>query len=208
MKRILCYGDSNTWGFNPLTKDRFDHETRWTRILASNLGRDYEVIEEGLNGRTTIWDDPFDSSKNGRTYLAPCLESHSPLDLVTIMLGTNDLKKQFHLSAQEIANGVGTLVRLVQGSWAGHEGKAPPVLLLAPPPATTLSEFADEFEDAQAKSGQFGRLFYQVAQELRCAYLDTATIIVSSPLDGIHFEASEHRKLGVAVAGKVKELIG
>ncbi len=83
MKRILCYGDSNTWGYNPISKDRYDENIRWTRVLARNLGADYEIIEEGLNGRTTVWDDPLEGNmRSGLTYLYPCLETHCPVDLV------------------------------------------------------------------------------------------------------------------------------
>lgn len=208
MKRILCYGDSNTWGYDPVTQDRFDAETRWPRVLVQALGRDYEVIEEGLGGRTTVWDDPTEGYRNGREYLIPCLESHRPLDLVIILLGTNDLKKQFSLSAYEIAQGAGVLVRVVQGSQSGREGLGPQVLLLAPPPTGTLTEYAEMFEDAGSKSQEFSEHYGRVAKELGCAYLDTSMVIVSSPLDGIHFEGGEHRKLGKTVAMKVKELIG
>ena len=91
MKTILCFGDSNTWGYNPENGQRFGPEERWTGILRNSLGEDYRVIEEGLNGRTTLWDDPIAGFKNGLDYLMPCLESHMPFDLITIMLGTNDL---------------------------------------------------------------------------------------------------------------------
>lgn len=207
MKRILCFGDSNTWGHDPVKQDRFDADTRWPRVLGQALGRDYEVIEEGLGGRTTVWDDPIEGYKNGREYLVPCLESHRPLDLVIILLGTNDLKKRFSLSAYDIAQGAGVLVRVAQVSQSGREGKGPPVLLLAPPPTAALTEYAEMFEGAGEKSRKFAAHYQRVAKELGCAYLDTAGVIVSSPLDGIHFEGGEHRKLGKAVAAKVKELI-
>ena len=125
MKRILCYGDSNTWGYDPVARDRFDAATRWTRVLAASLGADYEIIEEGLCGRTTIWDDPVTEYRNGRTYLIPCLDTHCPLDLVVLMLGTNDLKSRFSLSAYDIAAGAGVLVDLVQRSEAGRNGRPP-----------------------------------------------------------------------------------
>ena len=208
VKSILCYGDSNTWGYDPVTQNRFDAKTRWPRVLGQTLGHDYEVIEEGLGGRTTVWNDPIEGYKNGREYLIPCLESHQPLDLVIILLGTNDLKKRFSLSAYDIAQGAGVLVRVVQGSQSGREGLAPQVLLLAPPPTVALTENAEMFEDAGGKSQKFPEHYGRVAKELGCAYLDTSIVIVSSPLDGIHFERDEHRKLGKAVAEKVKELIG
>ena len=206
MKHILCYGDSNTWGFDPLTQNRLD--ARWTRVLGQELGAGYEIVEEGLCGRTTIFDDELDAGKNGRTYLTPCLESHRPLDLVIILLGTNDLKAKFKLTTEEIAQGAGELIRIVQTSWVSPNWKGPAVLLLAPPKTSTLTEFAVEFEGAAAISDKFGECFGRVAAELTCPYLDTSTLIVSSPLDGIHLEAGEHRKLGLAVAARVKELIG
>jgi lysophospholipase L1-like esterase len=207
MKRILCYGDSNTWGYDPVTQDRFDKNTRWTGVLGKALGSGWEIIEEGLNGRTTVWDDPIEGYKNGQTYLIPCLESHRPLDLVILMLGTNDLKQRFSLSAYDIAEGVRVLVRIVQSSQAGPDGHAPRVLLLAPPPTATLTDFAEMFEGAERKSQKFSIHYSRVAREMGCAFLDTSTIIVTSPLDGIHLEANEHRKLGQALALKVKALL-
>jgi len=171
------------------------------------LGDAYEIIEEGLNGRTTVWDDPIEGHKNGQGYLIPCLESHRPLDLVIILLGTNDLKKRFSLSAFDIAEGARVLVSIVQGSKAGVSDRAPQVLLLAPPPTTTLTDYAEMFEGAEAKSLKFSAQYHRVAQESGCAFLDTSTVIVSSPLDGIHFEASEHAKLGKAVASQAKRLL-
>ncbi|MCL1979506.1 MAG: GDSL-type esterase/lipase family protein, partial [Proteobacteria bacterium] len=125
IRRILCYGDSNTWGYDPVTMDRFDETTRWPRVAGQVLGHGWEVIEEGLGGRTTVWDDPIEGYKNGRDYLIPCLESHRPLDLVVLLLGTNDLKQRFSLSAYDVAQGAGVLVRVVQASQAGRQGRAP-----------------------------------------------------------------------------------
>ncbi|MCW5845462.1 MAG: hypothetical protein KIT77_29690, partial [Caldilinea sp.] len=105
MKRILCFGDSNTWGYDPVSQDRYARNARWPGVLRQQIGAGYEVIEEGLNGRTTVWNDPIEGYKNGRDYLIPCLETHRPLDLVIILLGTNDLKKRFSLSAYDIAQG-------------------------------------------------------------------------------------------------------
>jgi len=206
MMRILCYGDSNTWGYDPVALNRFDQNTRWTRVLGKALGGDYEIIEEGLNGRTTVWEDPIEGYKNGQTYLIPCLETHRPLDLVTLMLGTNDLKKRFNLSAFDIAEGVRVLVNIIQKSNAGVNGHTPQLLLMAPPPTTTLTEYAEMFEGAGEKSINFSKYYERVAREMGCAFLDTSKIIVSSPLDGIHFEAGEHEKLGQAVAVRVKEM--
>lgn len=207
MSTILCYGDSNTWGYDPATGERFDRNTRWTGILRNTLGDGYWVIEEGLNGRTTVWDDPIELHKNGATYLPPCLETHKPLELVIIMLGTNDLKQRFSLPPSDIAKGAGVLVKIVQKSEVALGDKAPKVLLMAPPPTVTLTEFAEMFEGAGEKSKKFGEYYKAVAEELGCAFLDAGSVIVSSELDGIHFDAPQHRKLGEAVAKKVEELI-
>jgi lysophospholipase L1-like esterase len=208
MKTILCYGDSNTWGYNPATQDRYSRDERWPGILRNEIGAGYLVIEEGLNGRTTVWDDPIEGYKNGKEYLIPCLETHRPIDLVIIMLGTNDLKKRFSLSAFDIANGAGVLVKVVQQSEAGPDGKAPKVLLMAPPPVAKLTEFADMFEGSEEKSKKFSQQYRCVAQELGCDLLDTDEVMVSSDLDGIHFEVEEHQKLGKAVAARVRTIFG
>jgi lysophospholipase L1-like esterase len=201
MKTILCYGDSNTWGYEPATAARYAPDVRWPGILQKELGDTYVVIEEGLCGRTTVWDDPIEGYKNGRAYLTPCLDSHKPLDLVIIMLGTNDLKVRFSLPASDIAKGAGVLVDVVHQSSAGHGDKAPPVLLLAPPPTTTPQEkWLESLGDAAERSKGFSARYAAVAQEKGCRYFDTATVIRTSPIDGVHLEAREHRKLGIAVA--------
>ena len=208
MRRILCFGDSNTWGYDPATEDRFDDQTRWTGVLQAALGADFTVIEEGLNGRTTVWNDPIEGYKNGHDYLVPCLETHRPLDLVVLMLGTNDLKRRFSLSAYDIAQGVAVLLRAISYSKAGRDGHAPRVLLLAPPPVARLTGFAEMFEGSEAKSLLLGQHYRTVAIEYNVAFLDTSTVIRSSDLDGIHFEAEEHTKLGRAVAHEVLALVG
>ena len=159
MKTILCFGDSNTWGYNPENRQRFGPDERWTGILRNSLGEDYRVIEEGLNGRTTLWDDPIEGFKNGLDYLMPCLESHKPFDLITIMLGTNDLKCRFSVSAFDIAESVGVLVRQVQQSQAGPQENAPIPLLIAPPPLAKLNEFEEMFKGGSKKSQLFGNYY-------------------------------------------------
>lgn len=208
MKTVLCYGDSNTWGADPAGPIRFALDVRWPGVMRRALGPDYWVIEEGLNGRTTVWDDPIEGYKNGKEQLIPCLETHRPLDLAIIMLGTNDLKLRFSVPAYDIANGAGVLVDMVQKSAAGSDGGAPQILLLAPPPLATLTGFADMFEGAPAKALKFAAQYARVAQEKGCHFFDTGTVIVSSDLDGIHFEAGEHAKLGRAVAERVKTILG
>ena len=166
------------------------------------------MIEEGLSGRTTVWDDPVEGlHKNGRNYLLPCLESHQPIDLVILMLGTNDLKRRFSVPAADIAASVGALVDIVQKSATGVGASVPQVLLIAPPPVGKLTEYAEMFLDAAEKSGKFAEYYQDVALEYGCWFLDSGEVIVSSDIDGIHFEAEEHARLGAAVARQVKEIL-
>lgn len=208
MKTIICFGDSNTWGYNPDEGKRHDREHRWPLVLAATLGQGYEVIPEGQNGRTTVVEDLIEGPKRGRDYLLPCLESHKPVDLLVIFLGTNDLKHRYGLSAWDIANGAGVLVEMAQSSTFGPQDGSPDVLLLAPPPLGKLTNFADMFEGASEKSRDLGRQYRAVAEELRCHFLNTADVVRSSDLDGIHLEPADQIKLGKAVASKVREIFG
>jgi lysophospholipase L1-like esterase len=203
---ILCFGDSNTWGYSPESKERFSREKRWTGVLGRELGPEVVVIEEGQNSRTTVWDDPVEGSKNGRTYLVPCLESHSPLDLVVLMLGTNDLKKRFSVPAYDIGASVRVLLQIILASAAGRGGKAPAALLLCPAPLGRLSEWAELFEDGTEKSRRLAPHYAQAAQETGCAFLDVGKVTAVSDLDGVHLDARGHEALGRAVAAKVREI--
>ncbi len=207
MRTILCYGDSNTWGYDPTTGERFGREERWPGVLARELGDGYAVIEEGLNGRTTVWEDPIDRHRNGREYLVPCLESHAPLDLVVVALGVNDLKARLDVSASDIADGAGALVETVQKSATGTDGGAPEVLLLAPPSVGDLGDSAEMFEGAPEKSRGFSKHYGRVAEKYGCGLLDLAGLVSVSEIDGIHFEASEHEKIGREVRTRVKDML-
>jgi lysophospholipase L1-like esterase len=208
MKTVLCYGDSNTWGYDPATRTRYSPDVRWTGVLANRLGADYRVIEEGLNGRTTRWDDPIETGRNGLTYLRPCIESHQPLDLIVIMLGTNDLKSRFDLSASDIAQSAAELADMAWRLAHTPGGSQAKVLLVAPPAVSTLTEFDQMFDGAHEKSRQFSR-FYQLAAGWRhLPFFDAGAVIVSSEQDGIHFDPEEHRKLGEALADEIQRLAG
>ena len=214
MKNILCFGDSNTWGFIPesITESfprRHPHEVRWTGVLARELGEGFRVIEEGQNGRTTVHDDPFALVRNAKAVLPAILESHKPLDLVVLMLGTNDLKNVFGVSPSEIAVGAKILAQTILTSDAGLAAKPPRLLLLCPPTIGELSHLPDleaKLTNAQARSQQLPKHYEAVAAALGCAYLNTQEIITPSPVDGIHLDAAAHQKLGQAVAAKIKAL--
>jgi lysophospholipase L1-like esterase len=207
MKEILCFGDSNTWGANP-AGGRFPRDTRWTTVMQGLLGADYAVIEDGLNGRTTVWEDPIEGDKVGKRHLLPSLLSHAPLDLVILMLGTNDLKKRYSAATTDIAQGVGVLLDIIATSRAGVGDGAPPVLVVAPAPLARLSEYGPMFEGGTEKARSFAPLFSQLAAARGCAFLDAGTVVHSSDKDGIHLEASEHRKLAEALAREVKKILG
>lgn len=209
IKTVLCYGDSNTWGSDPETGERFAPDVRWPGVLRRALGEKYWVIEEGLGGRTTVRDDPIEGAhKNGRTYLRACLESHKPIDLMTIMLGTNDLKARFAASASDIAQGAASLAEMALGSGCGPEGGAPLVVLISPPAVGKLTDMAEMFDGSEEKSRRFPDHYRHFAGQCGCDFLDASEIIVSSDLDGIHLEAGEHRKLGEAVADHVRSALG
>jgi lysophospholipase L1-like esterase len=210
MRTILCYGDSNTYGTAPMAHleddRRFGHGERWVSVMRAALGADWWVVEEGLPGRTTVLDDPIEGIyKNGLTYLTPCLESHRPVDIVTIALGTNDLKTRFGMPAGDIAAGAGILVETVAKALAafGHSAK---VLLIAPPPILEVGCLADMFAGGATKSHSFATHYKAVAARLGAGFLDAGSVIASSPIDGIHFDLPEHQKLGQAVAAAVKRL--
>jgi lysophospholipase L1-like esterase len=220
MKTIICYGDSNTYGTMPIdidilekafiaTRYRFPREIRWTGVLQRELGQEYEVIEEGLNSRTTVWDDPTEGiHKNGLKYLLPCLESHAPVDLVILMLGSNDLKAKFSLSAYDIAAGIGVLVNTIQKSGCGQEGKAPEVLILSPAHIGKLTNFADLFgKRSVEESKKLADNYRKIAKLYNCKFMDASRHIEPSDIDGAHFNAEDLENFGKEIAKVVKQII-
>jgi lysophospholipase L1-like esterase len=205
MRAILCYGDSNTWGYVPGAATRYPRGQRWPGALQAALGPDFLVIEEGLNSRTSVLDDPTRvPGRNGLTYLGPCLDSHAPLDLVILMLGTNDLKHRFGLSAYDIAVNVTALLSAIGQSSAGEGGKAPPVLLVSPAHIGPLTALAEMFAGAEEKSRQLAHHYRAAAAQAGCHFLDAAEVVTASAVDGVHWEADQHaalaRRLALAVA--------
>lgn len=208
---VLCYGDSNTYGTvpmeHPFHDERFDFETRWTGIAAARLGAGFSVIEEGLPGRTTVHDDPIEgASRNGKTYLLPCLGSHKPLDAIVLTLGTNDLKTRFSVTPEDIGRSLFALVELVQQCKAGRDGGQPKLLIVAPMPIEEVSFLGEIFTGGAAKSHGLAEKYEAVARHFSAAFLDAGTVIKVSPVDGIHFDAEQHRLLGEAVADKLRAL--
>ncbi|MDR3337276.1 MAG: SGNH/GDSL hydrolase family protein [Treponema sp.] len=217
MKTILIYGDSNTWGYIPGDSGkRYDHKTRWTMALKKLLNEGcppedpaYWIEEEGQNGRTTCREDPVEGDKNGYRQLPPILESHKPLDIVIIALGTNDLKARFNPTAEDVAKGVLRLVETAQTSKTGPGDSAPKALIICPPPVIGNPDnpiFKSMFAGGEKISQELPPYFEQAAKECRATLLKAGDFIKSSSVDGIHFDAGELTKLARAVADVIKKL--
>lgn len=203
-KRILCFGDSLTWGFNPVDCSRFDDDVRWTGVLQNLLGNEYKVIEEGQNGRTISSDDPIEGEKNGLTYLIPCLDSQAPLDAMVIMLGTNDLKIRFGFSAADIAGEMDKFLNKVKLFNEAVLGGNMKVILMSPPHIPDdmqLSPYGDSFGygEGKTKSEQLAMHYKELAKKYQITFLDAAEYVKVSTTDSLHIEADQEALLGKAV---------
>ena len=212
IRTVLCFGDSNTYGAVPTLartgRHRFAPDRRWPGIVRRQLGNGWEVIEEGHPSRTTLHDDPIEGiHKNGLKALAISLESHMPLDLVILMLGTNDLKHRFAMEASDIADSIEVLIRTVQRSEAGPAGTAPCILVVAPPPMHEVDWLGDMFLGGAAKSARLPRLICEAAKRTGATFVDAGEFVESSTIDGIHLDSASHRTLGVELARAIHELI-
>ena len=221
-KRILVFGDSNSWGFVPCNANesttRYDAFTRWPTVMAARLGSGFELVEEGLSGRTTDLDDaqidlPSAHLRgavfNGAKILPALLASHLPLDLVIIMLGTNDLKTRFKRNAREIAIAALGLARLIAECEGGvaTSYSTPKVLLVAPPPIGTKFHDPAEWAGSHQKSLELGSALRDAAAVANLPFLDAGKVIGTDGIDGIHFSAEAQKKLGEAVAKKVLHIL-
>jgi len=208
MKNILCYGDSNTYGLKSDLISRFPRDERWTGILQKALGGDYYIIEEGLGGRTTVWDDPIEEYKNGKAYLLPCLDSHKPLDLVIIMLGTNDLKCRFSVSSFDVGAGMENLIKTVLKSDAGYEEKPPQILLVTPVPIKSVGNIDLDrmLPDAEEKSRELGDYYKAIAKRYGIHYLDPAGQVEVNELDGIHYTEKGHRQMAELIEKEIRTI--
>jgi lysophospholipase L1-like esterase len=208
-RTILCYGDSNTHGTMPMpdlgSMGRYDRQTRWPGQLAALLP-DWQVIEEGLPGRTTVHDDPVEGAhRNGLTVLPAILESHRPVDVVILMLGTNDLKQRFSVNALDIALSLERLVLAIRASGCGPGGTAPGVILVAPPPILEVQDLGVMFAGGEAKSQQLGARIAAVARGLGVPFVDAGSLIGVSEIDGIHYDEPAMAALAQAFAQAVTD---
>lgn len=193
MKTVLCFGDSNTWGADPRDISRFPYQVRWPTALQRSLGEDWLVIPEGLSNRTTGFDDPLIPERNGRHSFAMVADSHTPLDWVVVMLGTNDAKHYFSHSPEEAAMAVGEIAEMAQERGA----KA---LIVAPVPLTWPIRFSEFDEQSVAFSERLANLYQAESMRRSCSFLDAGSLIRASELDGVHLDEAAHERLGTAVA--------
>lgn len=210
-RTVLCYGDSNTWGAATVDRpdDRYAPDERWTGVLRAALGHDWLVAEEGLNGRTTVSDDPveWNPDKNGARFLPIALHTHKPLDVVVIMLGTNDFKARFGKSAWEVAQGVGVLVDLVRLNDVGRGGAKPEIVVVCPPVMLDkIPLHPDHFVGAPPKSRELAKRMKAVADERGVHFLDAQSVAKSSAVDGFHLDPEAHQAIGAAIAALIGEL--
>ena len=209
-RRILCFGDSNTHGTNPVGP-RYGEDERWPMLLQKLLGEDVRVLEEGFGGRTIAFDDPVEGGyKSAMSYLPPCLMSHDPLDLVIVMLGTNDTKGRFAMTAPASAQAWAHLLRLVHLYAADGRGAPSRVLVIAPPPVrpeVMKTRMAGTFDERSIEvSKRLAEEYLRIARLMRCEYLNAADFCLASEEDGVHLTAAGHRALARGVADKIRDI--
>ena len=212
MQHILVYGDSLSWGIVPGTRQRLAFDARWPGVMEGALaaqGRRVRVIEDCLNGRRTVWDDPFKPGRNGLQGLAQCVESHSPLSLVIVSLGTNDFQSVHAHTAWHSAQGMATLVGAIRQAPIEPGMPVPPILILAPPPmGEPRGAIAPKFEGGQQRCAGLAAAYQRVAAELACHFFDAGSVTPASAVDGIHLDAAQHRTLGQTMVKVVAGVIG
>ncbi len=204
MQHILVYSDSLSWGIIPTTRQRLPFDQRWPGAMENTLtasGKRIRVIEDCLNGRRTVWDDPFKSGRNGLVGLAQRIEIHSPLSLVVLMLGTNDFQSMHDHNAWHSSQGIAALVSAIRNAPIEPGMPVPPVLVVVPPLIRTpKGPIAPKFVGGEHKCVGLEAAYEKVCQELGCLCFDSSTVITSSDVDGVHLDAEQHLILGKALA--------
>ena len=207
-QHVLCYGDSLSWGIIPGTRGRHAHDKRWPMVLQGLLGPETRVIEECLNGRTTAWNDPFRPGRCGQELLLPIIQSHSPLDLVIVFLGTNDLQAMYGVGAYESSLGAAAIVDAIQSSRPEPMERAPRVLLVSPPRIIRPNgPMEQKFRGAEDKSKAFPAWYRIIATSKQCGFFDAAEVIQPSAVDGVHLDEAQHRDFAVAIHPLVRSML-
>jgi lysophospholipase L1-like esterase len=212
MKTVLCYGDSLTWGYKAETLDRHAFEDRWPSVLAKALGPGVTVIAEGLNGRTTAYDDHMaDCDRNGARILPTILHSHDPIDLVILLLGANHMTPVVCGTAFGAVQGMERLVSLVRHhAWSFGDQEGPEVLIVSPPPLceTANTAFAAMFAGGVEQSAMLATLYADLADEAGCGFFDAGAVAETTPLDGVHLDAKNTRAIGKGLEPVVRMMLG
>jgi lysophospholipase L1-like esterase len=209
---ILVYGDSMTWGIIPDTRKRFSFDERWPGVLENQLrvsGMNVRIIEDCLNGRRTVWEDPFKPGRNGRQGLAQRIEIHSPLSLVIVMLGTNDFQFSHpHNNAWAAAQGIVALVNEIRNAPIEPGMPVPSVLVVCPPPiGPPKGLIAAKFLGADERCRGLADAYREVTSSLGCHFFDAGSVTASSRVDGIHLDADQHVTLGQALVSVVSLIL-
>lgn len=211
MQHILVYADSLSWGIVPATRKRLLFEQRWPGAMEISLcasGQKVRVVEDCLNGRRTIWDDPFKPGRNGLVGLAQRIEVHSPLALVVLMLGTNDFQSMHQCNAWHSSQGIVALVSDIRTAPIEPGMPIPKILVVAPPAIRTpKGPIAPKFEGGEAKCIGLSDAYRKVCEEVDCHFFDAGSVITSSNVDGVHIDLEQHLVLGNALAEVVKPLL-
>ena len=211
MKTVLCYGDSLTWGVDAENRTRHAYEDRWPSVLQKALGHGVRVIAEGLNGRTAVYDDyTSDSDRNGARILPTILQTHCPLDLVIILLGTNDMKPVFANNAMIVSRGIQRLVNIIRTQSWPFDIDAPDILIVAPP---ALCETEDPvlgpmFAGRVEESKKLASIYADLADEMGCGFFDAGSVAVTTPVDGVHMDAENTRAVGKGLEPIVRMMLG
>lgn len=211
-KGIVCFGDSNTHGYESATDGRFSEEIRWPCLLQKKLGEEYHIYEEGLSGRTTVFEDPLHEGLNGLSTIYPCLMTHEPVNLLIIMLGTNDTKERFSVSAAGIALGLERLTaKAIAAKQAWHNKSN--ILIIAPAPIDKRYETTPIVQTmgkgCAEKSMELAKYYEPVAKRLGCHFLDAGKIpgIQMHPNDYMHLDKNSHTLLADAIANMIPDII-
>jgi lysophospholipase L1-like esterase len=213
MHQILVYADSLTWGIIPDSRRRLPFDERWPGVLESELtrlGNRVRVIEDCLNGRRTVWDDPFKPGRNGLLGLGQRIEVNSPLALVILMLGTNDFQFSHpYNNAWSAAQGIAALVNEIRKAPIEPDMPVPPILVVCPPPILSpKGVIAQKFSGAEKRCVGLAEAFRAVASDLGCQFFDAGSVTPASPIDGIHLDSDQHAKLGRSLANPVLSILG
>jgi lysophospholipase L1-like esterase len=211
MHQVLVYADSLTWGIVPNTRRRLPFHERWPGVMEAALvasGHSVRVIEDALNGRRTVWEDPYKPGRNGLLGLEQRIEINSPLSLILLMLGSNDFQSMHEHNAWHSAQGIAALVHAIRRAPVEPDMPVPDVVVIAPPLfGTPKGPMAPKFQGAEAKSLGLAEAYAQVAKELDCHFFDASRVVASSLIDGVHLDGEQHAVLGRALASFVVELL-